>query len=99
MQFKQFKVLTITLPELKSAGINQIDDQIVLMVDELGKIFYNGVSVSIEQLKESLIATSEMNSDLSVLIMADEGTELKIITKLMDLCRIYQFNQIRLQSR
>ncbi|MDG1702038.1 MAG: biopolymer transporter ExbD [Opitutae bacterium] len=99
MQFKQFKVLNITLPEIKTAGINQIDDQIVLMVDELGKIFYNGVSVSIEQLKESLIATSEMNSDLSVLIMADEGTELKIITKLMDLCRIYQFNQIRLQSR
>lgn len=99
MQFKQFKVLNITLPEIKTAGINQIDDQIVLMVDELGKIFYNGVSVSIEQLKESLIATSEMNSDLSVLIMADEGTELKMITKLMDLCRIYQFNQIRLQSR
>ena len=99
MQFKQFKVLNITLPEIKTAGINQIEDQIVLMIDELGETYYNGVPVSIEQMKESLIATSEVNSDLSVLIMADEGTELRIITELMDLCRTHQFNQIRLQSR
>ena len=99
MQFKQFKVLNITLPEIKTAGINQIEDQIVLMIDELGETYYNGVPVSIEQMRESLITTSEVNSDLSVLIMADEGTELRIITELMDLCRTHQFNQIRLQSR
>ena len=31
--------------------------------------------------------------------MADEATELKVITEIMDLCRNNQFNKIRLQSR
>ena len=99
MQFKQFKVLNITMPEIKTAGINQIDEQILIAIDESGGLFYNGVSVSNKQLNEALIATSKMNADLSILIMADEATELKVITEVMDLCRTNQFNKIRLQSR
>lgn len=99
MQFKQFKVLNITMPEIRTAGINQLDEQIVIAIDEIGKKFYNGIPVSIEQLNESLVTASEMKADFSVLIMADEGTELKKITEVMDLCRNNQFNQIRLQSR
>ena len=99
MQFKQFKVLNITMPEIKTAGINQIDEQILIAIDESGGLFYNGVSVSKKQLNEALIATSKMNADLSILIMADEATELKVITEVMDLCRTNQFNKIRLQSR
>ena len=99
MQFKQFKVLNITMPEIKTAGINQIDEQILIAIDESGGLSYNGVSVSKKQLNETLIATSKINADLSILIMADEATELKVITEVMDLCRTNQFNKIRLQSR
>lgn len=99
MQFKQFKVLNITMPEIKTAGVNQIDDQIVIAIDESGEIFYNGIAVSIQQLSDSLIATDQVKADISVLIMADEETELKVITEVMDLCRNNQLNQIRLQSR
>ena len=99
MQFKQFKVLNITMPEIKTAGINQIDEQILIAIDESGGLFYNGVSVSNKQLNEALIATSKMKDDLSILIMADEATELKVITEVMDLCRNNQFKNIRLQSR
>lgn len=99
MQFKQFKVLNITMPEITTAGINQMDEQIIIAIDESGEIFFNGIAVSAQELSESLIVTSEMKAGLSVLIMADEGTELKVITKVMDLCRNNQFNQIRLQSR
>lgn len=99
MQFKQFKVLNITMPEIRTAGFNQLDEQIVIAIDEIGEKFYNGIPVSIEQLNESLVTASEMKADFSVLIMADEGTELKKITEVMDLCRNNQFNQIRLQSR
>ena len=99
MQFKQFKVLNITMPEIKTAGTNQLDEQIVIAIDDLGELFYNGISVTMEQMRESLITTSKLKSDLSVLIMADEKTELKVITEVMDLCRNNQFNKIRLQSR
>ena len=99
MQFKEIKVLNITMPEIKTAGINQIDEQILIAVDASGGLFYNGISVSNQQLSEALIATSKMKDDLSILIMADEATELKVITEVMDLCRNNQFNKIRLQSR
>ena len=99
MQFKEIKVLNITMPEIKTAGINQIDEQILIDIDASGGLFYNGISVSNQQLSEALIATSKMKDDLSVLIMADEATELKVITEVMDLCRNNQFNKIRLQSR
>jgi len=99
MQFKQFKVLNITMPEIKTAGVNQVDDQIIIAIDESGEIFYNGIAVTIKQLSESLVATNQVKADFSVLIMADEETELKVITEVMDLCRNNQLNQIRLQSR
>ena len=99
MQFKEIKVLNITMPEIKTAGINQIDEQILIAIDASGGLFYNGISVSNQQLSEALIATSKMKDDLSILIMADEATELKVITEVMDLCRNNQFNKIRLQSR
>ncbi|MGB0374766.1 MAG: ExbD/TolR family protein [Opitutales bacterium] len=99
MQFKQFKVLNITMPEIKTAGVNQVDDQIIIAIDESGGIFYNGIAVTTKQLSESLVATNQMKADFSVLIMADEETELKVITEVMDLCRNNQLNQIRLQSR
>ncbi len=99
MQFKEIKVLNITMPEIKTAGINQIDEQILIAIDASGGLFYNGISVSNQQLSEALIAISKMKDDLNILIMADEATELKVITEVMDLCRNNQFNKIRLQSR
>ena len=99
MQFKEFKVLNIKMPEIKTAGINQIGEQIVIAIDASGGLFYNGISVSNQQLSEALIATSKLKTNQSILIMADETTELKKITEVMDLCRNNQFNKIRLQSR
>ena len=99
MQFKEVKVLNIKMPEIKTAGINQIGEQIVIAIDASGGLFSNGISVSNQQLSEALIATSKLKTNQSILIMADETTELKKITEVMDLCRNNQFNKIRLQSR
>ena len=99
MQFKEIKVLNITMPEIKTAGINQMDERILIAIDASGGLFYNGIPVSNQQLSEALVATSKIKADLSILIMADEATELKVITQVMDLCRNNQFNKIRLQSR
>ena len=99
MQFKEVKVLNIKMPEIKTAGIDQIDEQIVIAIDASGGLFYNGISVSNQQLSEALNATSKLKTSKSILIMADETTELKKITEVMDLCRNNQFNKIRLQSR
>jgi biopolymer transport protein ExbD len=36
---------------------------------------------------------------MPVLLIADEEVPLKFVTKVMDVCRTYQLNKIRLQSR
>lgn len=99
MQFKPFKVLNLTLPEIKTAGQNQIDESVLIALDAEGKIYFNGALLSIEQLSDALDQASDLSDETSVLIMADETIELKQIIEVMDICRSQQFEQIRLQSR
>ena len=98
-QFKQFKVLNIKMPEIKTAGVNQIEEQISIAIDKSGQLFFNNVLVSNQELNDALIVARKVMDDRSIIIMADEATEIKVITEVMDLCRTNQFNKISLQAR
>ena len=98
-QFKQFKVLNIKVPEMKTAGVNQIEEQISIAIDKSGQLFFNNVLVSNQELNDALIVARKVMDDRSIIIMADEATEVKVITEVMDLCRTNQFNKISLQAR
>ena len=99
MQFKPFKVLNMTLPEIKTAGQNRMDESLLIALDAEGKIYFNGARVSMDQLSEALDQAKDLPVEPTVLIMADERIELKQIIKVMDICRSRQFEEIRLQSR
>ena len=99
MQFKPFKVLNMTLPEIKTAGQNRMDESLLIALDAEGKIYFNGARVSVDQLSEALDQAKDLPVEPTVLIMADERIELKHITEVMDICRSRQFEEIRLQSR
>jgi len=99
MQFKPFKVLNMTLPEIKTAGQNRMDESLLIALDAEGKIYFNGARVNVDQLSEALDQAKDLPVEPTVLIMADERIELKHITEVMDICRSRQFGEIRLQSR
>ena len=99
MQFKPFKVLNMTLPEIKTAGQNRMDESLLIALDAEGKIYFNGARVSLDQLSEALDQAKDLPVESTVLIMADERIELKQIIEVMDICRSRQFEEIRLQSR
>ena len=99
MQFKPFKVLNMTLPEIKTAGQNRMDESLLIALDAEGKIYFNGARVSVAQLSEALDQAKDLPVEPTVLIMADERIELKQIIEVMDICRSCQFEEIRLQSR
>ena len=99
MQFKPFKVLNMTLPEIKTAGQNRMDESLLIALDAEGKIYFNGARVNVDQLSEALDQAKDLPVEPTVLIMADERIELKHITEVMDICRSRQFEEIRLQSR
>ena len=99
MQFKQMSSLNITVPEIETAGENEIAENIVIAISPEGDLFLNDRSVGLPQLREAMQLAGELTPDLPVLLIADEEVPLKRVTEVMDICRANQLNKIRLQSR
>ena len=99
MQFKEFKTLNIVLPEFKTAGLNKVDEQMVVSIDRDETIYFNQMPLSLEGLESILKSTKTLNQNASLLIISDESVEIKVIAQIMDICRANNLNKIRLQSR
>lgn len=99
MQFKEFKTLNIVLPEFKTAGLNKVDEQMVVSIDRDETIYFNQTPLSLEGLESILQSSKTLNQNSSLLIMSDESVEIKVIAQIMDICRANNLNKIRLQSR
>jgi biopolymer transport protein ExbD len=99
MQFKQVSALNITAPEIKTAGKNKVQEQIVIALSPDGDVYLNNQLVDRAQFKGAMQLAGEMTPDLPVLLVADENVSLKHLTEVMDVCRANQLNKIRLQSR
>lgn len=99
MQFKTMSSLNITAPEIKTAGKNEISEQIIVAVNQEGEIYLNDRTVTVEQFKQAMELAGENRADTPVLLIADEEAPLKHVTEVMDICRSNQLNKIRLQSR
>ena len=99
MQFKSEKTLNISIPEIKTAGINQLNEKILISVDANERLYLNQEPVDLRILEEAIEINGDLNPNLPVLIMADETTELRLIAQIMDICRSHNLNKIRLQSR
>jgi len=99
MQFKSEKTLNISIPEIKTAGMNQLNEKILISIDANEKLYLNQEPVDIRILEVAIEINGDLNANLPVLIMADETTELRLIAQIMDICRSHNLNKIRLQSR
>lgn len=99
MQFKQVSTLNITVPEIETAGENEIREQIVIALSPDGEFYLNDRLVEKPELEAAMELAGELTPDLPVLLIADEEVPLKFVTEVMDVCRSHQLNKIRLQSR
>lgn len=99
MQFKQNNALNLVLPEIETAGSNQISEDLLLAISAEGELYLNNQLLEFEALTQAIQLAGELTPEIPVLIMADEAAALKHVTRVMDLCRKHQLNQIRLQSR
>jgi biopolymer transport protein ExbD len=99
MQFKQVSSLNITAPEIKTAGKNKVQEQILIALSPEGDVYLNNQLVDMAQFKGAMQLAGELTPELPVLLMADEDVPLKHVTEVMDACRANQLNKIRLQSR
>ncbi len=99
MQFKQVSTLNITVPEIETAGENEIQESIVIAISPEGLLYLNDRPVSAAELESAVKLAGDLTPDLPVLLIADENVALKSVTEVMDICRKNKLNKIRLQSR
>ncbi|MBS0663377.1 MAG: biopolymer transporter ExbD [Verrucomicrobia bacterium] len=99
MQFKSAATLNITLPKVETAGKNEFKGTVTIGIDKDGVVSFNGKNVSDESLLRLLEEVRNVDKDIPVLIKADETTQLKKLTFVMDACRKTGLNKFSLQSR
>ena len=99
MQFKSMATLNITLPKVETAGKNEFKGTVTIGIDKDGTVSFNGGNVTDEQLLGLLEKVKQVDRDIPVLIKADETTQLKKLTFVMDACRKTGLNKFSLQSR
>jgi biopolymer transport protein ExbD len=99
MQFKSTATLNITLPRVETAGKNEFRGTVTIGIDKDGVVSFNGQVVGDDQLIQLLEQVRQVDRDIPVLIMADETTQLKKLTFVMDACRKAGLNKFSLQSR
>ena len=99
MQFRTAATLNLTLPKVETAGKNDLTQTVTVGIDKKGALSFNGVAATEAELADALLAQSRIDKTVPVLIRADENTELKKLTFVMDACRRAGLSKFRLQSR
>ena len=99
MQFRNVNVLNITPPEIQTAGKNLLNEQILIGISPEGQYYLNNQEVPEAVLKEALKIAGEANAEQPVLLVSDEETPLKHVTRVLDMCRSNKLNRIRMKSR
>jgi biopolymer transport protein ExbD len=99
MQFKSVATMNLTLPKAESAGKNEIKQSITISITKDGQYFLNNQTVSEKELEPLLQKLPGLAKDITVLIRADEKTQLQNAITAMDICRKNGLNNIRLQTQ
>lgn len=99
MQFTDLRALNVKLPKIESAGSNLIRNELVISIKDDGMIFVNGSESTTISLGKILQTSAKLPVKPMVLVVADENVPLKYVTEVVDLCRLNNFEDFRLQSR
>ena len=99
MQFKSAATLNITLPKVETAGKNEFRGSVTISIAKDGALSLNGKAITDGELPALLQQVKNVDKDIPVLIKADETTQLKKLTFVMDACRKTGLNKFSLQSR
>jgi len=99
MQFRSATMLNITLPKISTAGKSEYKGTVTIGIDKSGEITFNGKVVSDEGLMAALKQVHDINTDIPVLIKADEVSQVKKLAFVMDACRRNGLNKFSMQSR
>ena len=99
MQFQDLRAINVKLPKIESAGSNLVRNELVISIKEKGETFVNGNQTDREDLEKLLKTSLRLKKKPMVLVVADENVPLKFVTEVVDLCRLNELVDFRLQAR
>ena len=99
MQFKSIAAMNLTLPKAESAGKNELKHSLTITVTKVGALFINEKSIQREELGGALKQYATADKDITVLIRADETSQLKYAIEVMELCNKYGLSKVRMQMK
>ena len=99
MQFQDLRAINVKLPKIESAGSNLVRNELIISIKEKGETFVNGNQTDRDDLSKLLKTSSSLKKKPMVLVVADENVPLKFVTEVVDLCRLNELVDFRLQAR
>lgn len=99
MSFRQEKILNLTLPKIETAGANRAVDYLRIAITPYGDLLLNEQEVTLTELRQGLTLAAATDDRRTVLLMADEESQVRRLAEVMDACREAGLDSIRLQSR
>ena len=99
MQFQDLRAINVKLPKIESAGSNLVRNELIISIKEKGETFVNGNQTDRVDLAKLLKTSSSLKKKPMVLVVADENVPLKFVTEVVDLCRLNELVDFRLQAR
>tara|TARA_A100001015_G_scaffold287590_1_gene357514 strand:- start:5692 stop:6090 length:399 start_codon:yes stop_codon:yes gene_type:complete len=99
MQFQDLRALNVKLPKIESAGSNIVRNELIISIKAEGETFVNGNATNRDNLAKLLKSSASLMNNPMVLVVADENVPLKFVTEVVDLCRLNNLEDFRLQAR
>lgn len=110
MQFREMATLNLTLPKMETAGKNEFENRVVFeiskdemvritILDKDGKVVLKKADIKEDEIDDIAANLRNIDKDITILIRSDQDTPLKMVTKVMDVCRKNGLNKIRLQTK
>lgn len=99
MQFRSVATMNLTLPKAESAGKNELKDSVTITINKEGKLFINNQAVEPTELGGALQKIASVRKDITVLVRADETSQLKYAIEVMDICNKFGLTKVRMQMK
>ncbi|MDP0498861.1 MAG: biopolymer transporter ExbD [Verrucomicrobiota bacterium JB022] len=100
MQFRNLTALKLTLPQIETAGQSDMEQRpIEIGVFPDGSFALSGEAIAEEELRNFLRVMANDDPNRKVLVLADEDSRTKDLTKVMDMCGKLGLRNLSLQSR
>lgn len=86
--------LDLRLPEARSGAPSVVGHQLVVNVLASGRITVEGRDVTLEALRQKLVAAQQRDQKQSVLVRGDEAAQFGLGMQVLDACRLARITKV-----